>query len=311
MLNRISYLQKELANLVHRHTHREGYQCTEIPCLGFARYSITHYSTFAGPPYGLYNPSLCIVVQGFKDILLGGERLRGGPSNYIVSTIDLPIIFEAVEASPEIPNLYCKIEFSPSLILELLSNTEIKINSTKTSKRGMNVAELDECMLDAVVRLVRLLDNPADIPVLAPLFTKEILYKTLQGEHGDSLRRIVTDGSPTIHIKNAIEHILNNFQDSFSIEELADIANMSIPTFHRHFKEITAMSPIQFQKQLRLQEARRLILCQSTDVATAAFQVGYESPTQFSREYSRMFSFPPREDMKRIKGLNVQSVDIR
>lgn len=305
MINQLSYLQKELADVVHRHTHKEGYQSTKIPCLGFSRYSTNHYSSLSGPPYGLYNPSLCIVVQGFKDVIIGGERFRGGPSNYIVSSIDLPIIFEALEASPKVPNLYCKIEFAPSLILELLSNEDVKVNSTKTSKRGMNIAELDEPMLDAVVRLVRLLDKPADIPVLAPLFTKEILYKTLQGEHGDSLRRIVTDGSPTIHIKNAIEHILNNFQDSFSIEDLADVAKMSVPSFHRHFKEITAMSPIQFQKQLRLQEARRLILSQSTDVAAAAFQVGYESPTQFSREYSRMFGFPPREDMKRLKGLNV------
>lgn len=310
MFNQISYLQKALADLVHRHTPNEGYQSTEIPCLGFARYSTTHYSTLSGPPYGLYNPSLCIVVQGFKDVILGGERFRGGPSNYIVSSIDLPIIFEASEASPEVPNLYCKIEFTPNLILELLSNDKVKVNSSRASKRGMNVAELDESMLDAVVRLVRLLDKPDNIPVLAPLFTKEILYRTLQGEHGDSLRRIVTDGSPTIHIKNAIEYIVNNFQDSFRIDYLADVANMSVPSFHRHFKEITAMSPIQFQKQLRLQEARRLIISEATDVANAAFYVGYESPTQFSREYSRMFGFPPREDMKRLKGINTQSVNL-
>jgi AraC-like DNA-binding protein len=310
MFNQISYLQKELADLVHRHAPREGYQPTEISCLGFSRNSTTHYSTLAGPPYGLYKPSLCILVQGSKDFILGGDRFRGGPSNYIVSSMDLPIIFEALEASPEEPILSCKIEFTPSLILELLSADQVKVNSKITSKRGMNVAKLDVSMLDAVVRLVRLLDKPADIPVLVPLFTKEILYKTLQGEHGDSLRQIVTDGSPTFHIKNAIEHILNNFQYSFRIEELADVAKMSIPSLHRHFKELTAMSPIQFQKQLRLQEARRLIISESTDVATAAFRVGYESPTQFSREYSRMFGFPPREDMKRLKGLSAQSVDL-
>lgn len=310
MFNQISYFQEELADLVSRHTHMEGYQPTQIPCLGFSRYSTTHYSTLAGPPRGLYNPSLCIVVQGSKDIILGGERLRGGPSNYIVSSIDLPIIFESMESSPEVPNLYCKIEFTPSLILELLSAEEFKVTGKRNSKRGVNVAELDVSMLDAVVRLVRLLDKPADIPFLAPLFTKEILYKTLQGDYGDSLRRIVTDGSPTIHIRNTIQHMMNNFQNPFRIEDLADVAKMSIPSFHRHFKEVTAMSPIQFQKQLRLQEARRLILSGSMNVADASFHVGYESHTQFSREYSRMFGFPPREDVNRLKWINDTSVDI-
>lgn len=174
----------------------------------------------------------------------------------------------------------------------------------------MNVAPLDLSLLDAIVRLVRLLDKPSDISVLAPLFTKEILYKVLHGEHGDSLRQIVIDGSTTVHIQNAIQHILHHFQDAFRVEELADIAQMSVPSFHRHFREITAMSPIQFQKQLRLQEARRLLISKSVDVADAAFQVGYESPSQFNREYSRMFGFPPREDMKRLKGLSEQSTDI-
>lgn len=164
-------------------------------------------------------------------------------------------------------------------------------------------------MLDAIVRLVRLLDKPADIPVLAPLFKKEILYKVLHGEHGDSLRQIVTDESPTIHIQNAIQHIVDHYQDSFRVEDLADIAKMSAPSFHRHFKEITAMSPIQFQKQLRLQEARRQLIFEAVDVAEVALRVGYESLTQFTREYSRMFGFPPRKDMKRLKGYEEHRVD--
>ncbi len=303
MFNPINHLQKELAELISRHTDREGYRPTEIPCLGFSRYSTAHYSTLAGPPYGLYNPSIGIAVQGLKDVILGGERFRYGPGNYFVSSMDLPIIFEVPEASSEVPNLSCKIEFTPNLILELLGADEFKVNPRGKIQRGMNVAKLDSSMLDAIVRLVRLLDKPTDIPVLAPLFTKEILYKTLHGEHGDSLKQIVTDGSPTLHIKNAIEHILHHFQDSFRIGELADVAKMSVPSFHRHFKEITAMSPIQFQKQLRLQEARRLLISESANAAEVAFRVGYESPTQFSREYSRMFGLPPREDMKRLKGL--------
>ncbi|GGE55816.1 transcriptional regulator [Pullulanibacillus camelliae] len=299
MFDQTNHLQNELAELIDRHTDKEGYRSTAIPYLGFSRYSTSHYSTLAGPPYGLYNPSLGIVVQGTKDVILGGVRFRYGPSNYFVTSMDLPIIFEAPEASPQVPNLACKIEFTPSLILEILGTDAFKVTSKKTPKQGMYVAKLDVSMLDAVVRLVRLLDKPDDIPILAPLYTKEILYKALRGEQGDSIRRIVMDRSPTIHIQNAIQHILQHFHDSLRIEDLAGVAKMSIPSFHRHFKEVTAMSPIQFQKQLRLQEARRLIISESMDVANAAFQVGYESPTQFSREYSRMFGFPPREEEKK------------
>jgi transcriptional regulator GlxA family with amidase domain len=146
----------------------------------------------------------------------------------------------------------------------------------------------------SVLRLARLLDKPKDVAVLAPLFTKEILYQVLQGQNGIILEQIVMEGSSTHKIKNVIEQIMNNYASSFRIEELAEIANMSVSSFHRHFKEVTAMSPIQFQKQLRLQEARRLLLTESADAADVAFRVGYESPSQFSREYSRMFGIPPR-----------------
>lgn len=310
MSDQFNRLQKELAELVDRHTVKDGPQSTEIPSLSFSRYSTPHHATGTEPPYRINKPSIYIVVQGVKDVIFGEERFRYGPPNYLVASMDLPIIAEVLEASSDVPNLICKIEFTHGHILELLSDDELRVNSRGSSKCGMNVAELDVSMLDAVVRLVRLLDKPVDIPVLAPLFTKEILYKVLHGKHGDSLRQIVTDGSPTIHIQNVIQHIVYHFKDSFRIEDLADIAKMSIPSFHRHFKEITTMSPLQFQKQLRLQEARRLLISESANAADAAFRVGYESPTQFNREYSRMFGLPPKEDMKRLKWLNEQSVDV-
>lgn len=309
MFDQISHLNKELAGLVDRHTDRDGPQSTEIPSLSFSRYTTPHYYTGTGAPYRINKPSIYFVVQGLKDVVFGEERFRYGPPNYLVASMDLPIIAEVLEASTGVPNLSCRIEFTHSQILELLSDDEIKLNFRGKSKRGMNVAKLDLSMLDAVVRLVRLLDKPADIPVLAPLFTKEILYKVLHGEHGDTLKQIVTEESPTIHIQNAIQYIVDHFQNSFRVEDLADIAKMSIPSFHRHFKEITATSPIQFQKQLRLQEARRQLLFEAVDVAQAAFGVGYESLTQFTREYSRMFGFPPRKDMKRLKGYDEQRVD--
>ncbi|WMJ86845.1 AraC family transcriptional regulator [Anaerocolumna sp. MB42-C2] len=306
MFDQVNHLHKELAGLVDRHSDRDGTQSTAIPSISFSRHSAPHHFTGTGAPYRINKPSIYIVVQGLKDVIFGEERFSYGPSNYLVASMDLPIIAEVLEASAEVPNLTCRIEFTHSQILELLSDEELKVSFVGKSKRGMNVAKLDLSMLDAVVRLVRLLDKPADIPVLAPLFTKEILYKVLHGEHGDSLRQIVTDESPTIHIQNAIQQIVDNFQEPFRIEDLADIANMSVSSFHRHFKEITAMSPIQFQKQLRLQESRRQLITQSVDVAEVAFRVGYESPTQFIREYSRMFGVTPKKDMKRLKRLDIQ-----
>jgi transcriptional regulator GlxA family with amidase domain len=166
----------------------------------------------------------------------------------------------------------------------------------------MFISRAEVSLLDAVIRLARLLDNPKDISILAPLFTKEILFRVLQGQHGMVLKQIALEGSCIYQIREVIEHIMKNYDKSFVIEKLAEIGNMSVSSLHRHFKEVTAMSPIQFQKQLRLQEARRLLLSESTDAADVAFRVGYESASQFSREYSRMFGFPPRQDIKRLRG---------
>ncbi len=152
-----------------------------------------------------------------------------------------------------------------------------------------------------MIRLARLLDSPEDIPILAPIFTKEILYRVLRGQNGSILQQIAIEGSTTNRIREVIEQIKANFYKSIRIEELAEIANMSVSSLHRHFKDVTAMSPLQFQKHLRLQEARLLLLSESSDAAEVAFRVGYESPSQFSREYSRLFGFPPKEDLKRMR----------
>lgn len=304
---KINTLQKELAALVERHTSRDGMLHTEISNLAFFRHSAPYIPNRTETPYKIDKPSIYILVQGVKDVIFGGERFRYGPPNYLVASMDLPIIAEILEASAEVPNLSCKIEFTRGDILELLSDDALTVSRRGKSSRSLTVAELDVSMLDAVVRLIGLLDKPVDIPVLAPLFTKEILYRVLHGEHGSSLRQVVTEGAPAIHIQTAIQHLLNHFQESFQVEDLADIANMSVPSFHRHFKQITAMSPIQFQKQLRLQEARQLLIMEeSLNVADIAFRVGYESPTQFIREYSRMFGISPKKDMLRLKKADEQ-----
>lgn len=156
-------------------------------------------------------------------------------------------------------------------------------------------------LLDAITRLVHLLETPEDIPVLAPLIKKEIIYRVMQGKNGERLKQVAVEGSSTQQINNVIKHIMQNYEKSLKIEDLADIANMSVSSLYRYFTEVTTLSPIQFQKQLRLQEARGLLLAESANVADVAFRVGYESPSQFSREYSRMFGRPPKEDIKHLE----------
>jgi AraC-like DNA-binding protein len=294
----------ELAKFIDGHQEQNGTHVTAIPSLFFSR-----YSNETGPNYGIHKPSLCIVVQGMKEVLLSQERFQYGPADYLVASVKLPITGQVTQASSEQPYLALKLEFTPSQILEVLRDTQIEADKKENAKRGMYVSKIEPSLLDAVLRLTRLIENPKDIPVLAPLVMKEIIYRVLQGEHGGILKQIAIEGSSTNQISDVIEHIMNNFEKSFKIEELAEIGNMSVSSLHRHFKEVTAMSPIQFQKQLRLQEARSLLLSELSDAADVAFRVGYESPSQFSREYSRMFGFPPKEDIKRLKQKNDETIN--
>jgi AraC-like DNA-binding protein len=292
----IAMQQNELAKIIKRCAETDGVHATAIPSLVFIR-----DSDASVPRHGVYKPSFCIVVQGAKEVLLGQERFKYNPADYLIASVNLPVTAQVTEATPDVPYLGFILEFSASQILEVLRESEILVGPKENAKRGMFVSQMELLLLDAVIRLARLLDNPKDIPILAPLFTKEILYRVLQSPHGARLQQIAIEGSSAHQIKDVIEHITNNYDKSFRIEELAEKVNMSVSSLHRHFKEVTAMSPIQFQKELRLQEARRLLLTESVDVTDVAFRVGYESPSQFSREYSRMFGFPPRQDIKHLK----------
>lgn len=303
MAERIYQQQDELAKLIEHYSGKDGVNPTAIPSLYFIR-----ESNVTEPLHGSYKPSFCMIVQGEKEVLLGQERFRYSPADYLVASVDLPVTGQVIKASSDAPYLALKLEFTPSQILEVISDAEMVVGPKKNAKRAMFVSQIESSLLDAVVRLAHLLDNPKDIQVLAPIFTKEILYRILQGPHGDTLEQTAVEGSYTYRIRDVMEHITNNFDCTFRIEELAELANMSVASLHRHFKEITAMSPIQFQKQLRLREARRLLLSESTDAADAAFRVGYESPSQFSREYSRMFGLPPREDIKRLRAKSDQRI---
>ncbi|OMF24113.1 AraC family transcriptional regulator [Paenibacillus sp. FSL H8-0548] len=288
--------QNELTKIIERFSEKDGVHPTAIPSLFFMR-----VSNADGQSHGVYKPSFCMVVQGAKEVWLAQERFKYSPADYLVASVHLPVSAQVTEATPDVPYLGLKLEFTPSQILEVLQDSELRGDPKENPKRAMYVSQIESSLLDAVIRLARLLDNPKDISVLAPLITKEIIYRVMQGQNGSILKHIVMEGNPTKQIKDVIEQIMNNYHSPLRVEELAEIANMSISSLHRHFKELTAMSPLQFQKQLRLQEARRLLLTESADASEVAFQIGYESASQFSREYSRMFGFPPKADMKRLK----------
>ncbi|PZE19539.1 AraC family transcriptional regulator [Paenibacillus xerothermodurans] len=296
MSGQIDNLRDELAELIERHAGQDGVFETAIPSLFIVR-----VSQVTQPVYRVYKPALCFIARGFKDVLLAQERYEYGPADYLISSMNLPVIGHVIKASPHAPYLSLKLEFTQNQILEVLHEGGVQIAPQEGTKRAMFVGEIELSILDAIMRLARLLDKPKDIPFLAPFYTKEILYRLLQGQYGITLAQIAMEGSSTYRIREAINQIIHNVDKPLRIEELAEIANMGISTFHRHFKEATAMSPLQFQKQLRLQEARRILMSESTDAADVAFRVGYESASQFSREYARMFGFPPREDIKRLK----------
>ncbi len=287
---------EELAELIRRHTKQKGINATSIPSL-----SLIHRIRLTEPAYRVYNLSFCFIVHGRKEIFLADERFEYGPANYLISSMRLPIIGQVVKASPEAPYLSLKLEFTHNEVLEVLNDSQMQFHWNEQPKRALFVGQMEASILDAVLRFVRLLDHPADISFLAPYYKKEIIYRLLQDQYGDSLAQIAFEGSNAYRIRDVIEQVIANYDKPMRVEELAMSTGMSVSSFHKHFKEITAMSPLQFQKQLRLQEARRFMLAESADASEIAYRVGYESASQFSREYARMFGAPPKADIKRLK----------
>jgi AraC-like DNA-binding protein len=247
---------------------------------------------------------LAIVVQGKKAALLGEETYRYGIAQYLILSVDLPISGFITEATSVQPYLGFKLDLDPCQLGEIITTqTSIITSKKETSVRGFFVSTADAPLLDCALRLTKLLDTPQDISMLAPMITQEIYYRLLMGEQCEAVRQIATSGSNMQRIAQVIQHIKTDFTQPLRIEDLAGQANMSPSSFHHHFKVITSMSPLQYQKQLRLLEARRLMLAENSTAVTAANLVGYESPSQFSREYARMFGAPPIQD---ITGLRSQ-----
>lgn len=292
---------RELAALITRHTdgQGDGVHQTAIDKLDFVR-----ESTVSTTLPGVSAPMLAIIVQGKKAALLGEETYRYDTAQYLILSVDLPISGFITEATPEQPYLGFKLDLGPRQLGEIITaQTSVITSKKETSVRGFFVSTADVPLLDCALRLTKLLDTPQDIPMLAPMITKEIYYRLLMGEQCEAVRQIATSGSNMQRIAQVIQHIKTNFTKSLRIEELAGQAKMSPSSFHHHFKLVTSMSPLNYQKQLRLLEARRLMLTEKSTATTAADRVGYESPSQFSREYSRMFGAPPIQD---IAGLRSQ-----
>lgn len=256
------------------------------------------------PMSAVYEPSICMVVQGAKRVLLGNEAYVYNDHQYLIASVDLPTFVQVIEASKERPLLGLKLTFDLHEVSQLLVDSNFPHHRAQQSGHGMATSEITLPLLTAFQRLIDLLDEEHDIPILAPIIRKEIIYLLLVGEQGARLRQIAAAGSQSQHIAGAIEWLKNNFTQQLRIDDLASQARMSTSSFHNHFRSMTALSPLQYQKHLRLHEARRLMLAESLDAATAAFQVGYESPSQFSREYNRLFGTPPLRDITKLRQMS-------
>jgi AraC-like DNA-binding protein len=250
--------------------------------------------------HSVFTPAFCVIAQGSKEVLLGDDVFRYDSGNYLISTVDLPIVSHVVEASPERPYFSFRLNLEPTVVASVMMEAEIKIRKGDASVKAMDVSPVDSTMLDAVVRLVRLIDTPEEIQILAPLIIREIVYRLLRGEQGARLGHLMTSGD-TRRISKAVGHLREHFHEPLRIENIARELGMSVSGFHHHFKSVTAMSPLQFQKQIRLQEARRLMLGEDLDAASAGFRVGYEDPSYFSRDYKKQFGAPPQRDIARLR----------
>lgn len=285
---------REMSALIGRHTPGDGMFLSSIERLVLIRSS---RPTMPMPV--VYEPALCLVAQGKKQAVLAGRTFVYDPARYLIVSVELPVVGHVLEATPDEPYLCLALKFDPVVLGELAM--QVPAADAQAPALGLTLCDAGAPLLDAAVRLLRLLDDPEAAAVLAPLAEREMLYRLLMGPYGPTMRQIVAAHGRTAQVSRAIGWIKTHFTDSFSIEALAATVGMSASSLHEHFKAVTAMSPLQYQKQLRLQEARRLMLGEALDAATAAFQVGYESPSQFSREYRRLFGEPPARDISRLR----------
>ncbi|MES2440221.1 MAG: AraC family transcriptional regulator [Verrucomicrobiota bacterium] len=280
----------ELTELLERHC-RDEVTATVIP-----RLMLTRWDEKTEPSAVVFFPLLCVVARGRKRVMLGDQEFYYDPETYLIASADLPVCGEVIEA----PYLGVAMALDTRVLAELLLEMP-PLKDGLAASRALAVSVFGRDLLDPLLRLLRLLDRPEEIPVMAPLIEREILYRLLQGPRGAMLRQLALPASQLSQISRAIHLIRARYDEALRIEDLAQAAGMSAPSFHRHFRAVTTMSPLQFQKQIRLQHARQMLLANQADAASVGFEVGYESPSQFSREYRRMFGEPPGRDKSRAR----------
>jgi AraC-like DNA-binding protein len=269
---------------------------TPVPGLTFYRHNKP-----TEPKPGLAEPSICLIAQGAKRIHLADEIFDYDVHRYLLASVYLPSSYQVISASPEEPYLGLVLKFDMRELSRLMIDSNLPAPRNRAIDRCMSTGEVTLPLLSAFQRIVALIDEPEDIPILAPMLHREILYRLLVGDQGDRLRHIASNGSRSHRVARAIEWLKTHFAQQLRVDELAGIANMSASSFHSHFRAMTSLSPLQYQKHLRLQEARRLMLAEDLDATRAAFEVGYESSSQFSREYSRLFGAPPLRDVNNLR----------
>ena len=285
-----------LAHAVGRFAQTDGDYTTAIPALTLHRRGAP-----TEPLHCIYSLGLGVIAQGAKQVMLGDEVINYSPGRSMLTTIDLPVVSHVTQASVRKPFLGLLLTLDPRQIVQMASELDLPHPSRERTFRPVSIERLDEALLDALIRLVELLEEPALVPRLAPLIQQEITVRLLTGRYGPQLHHLVAVGSPSHQIAKAVAWLKQNFTHVLHVDDLAARTHMSPSTFRLHFRAITGMSPLQFQKQLRLQEARQLMLNQSLDAGHAGGRVGYESASQFSREYSRLFGAPPQRDIRRMR----------
>ena len=288
--------QRELAGLVEKFSKGEGMHPAAVTGLHCIKLSEPHMQLPT-----VYQPSICVIVQGAKQVLLEEEIYRYAPPQFLAVSVDLPLVGQVIEATAASPYLCLAIDLDARMIADLVASSGDAGWSRGDTSRGLFVGEMDAALQDSTLRLARLLDTPRDIPVLAPLAMREFHYRILNSPYGPAIAQMAIAGSNTHKIGQIIRRIKTRLAEPIRVEELASMANMSASSFHQHFKAVTAMSPVQYQKRLRLTEARQILLAEKADAQSAAYRVGYQSVSQFSREYARMFGAPPMRDVQAIQ----------
>ncbi len=293
-----------LAALISRHAPASGMIGTAIP-----RLTLIRADEPSAPVPAVYDASFCLIAQGAKRVSLGDHSVVYDPASYLLVSVDLPLVGHVLEANADAPYLCCKIDLDLAALADLI--TAQGHPAARADLSVLAVYPRDPDLIDAACRLIRLLDNPADIPGLAPLIEREILYRLLSGPHGALLRHMGAADSRLSQVSRAIAAIRQGFKAQLRIDDVAAAAGMSTSSLHAHFKAVTRLTPLEYQKQLRLQEARRLMLAAGASAGAAGFAVGYDSQSQFSREYRRLFGAPPRRDVERLQARNGCSATIQ